>query len=64
MTIFNLKQLKRWLGENTILTTRLWPNGNYGFKYSLQVENKMNLSNKCVKIVDIHRVISFRYFAF
>ena len=27
--IFKLKQLKRWLGENTILATHMWPNGNY-----------------------------------
>ena len=26
---FKLKQLKRWLGKNTIFTTRVWPNGNY-----------------------------------
>ena len=26
---FKLKQLKRWLGENTILVTRVRPNGNY-----------------------------------
>ena len=33
--IFKLKQLKRWLGENTILATRVWPNGNYGITYSV-----------------------------
>ena len=26
---FKLKQFKHWLGENTILTTRVWPNDNY-----------------------------------
>ena len=28
--IFKLKQLKRWLGENTFLASRVWPNDTYG----------------------------------
>ena len=34
--IFKLKKLKRLLGENTILATRVWPNGNYDREYRLQ----------------------------
>ena len=31
--IFKLKQLKRWIGEDTILAMRVWPNVNYGSQY-------------------------------
>ena len=32
--IFKFKELKRWLGENTMLTTHEWTNDNTGVERS------------------------------